>query len=457
MPSCTPLTLGGAHKKSKFAQFSFVSLAMHPELKSTALNLVNYAGKILPYTPCSLHDVAAFLAAQSVTNDITHITKYLLALSERYPSIMILERENLVGRFLIFYHEDALRALLSFEADTRNRQAVTGTELNFLDNQPISYISDFSSQLSKLLNSKSALEQASYDRQVSKVPVIPNTLICESSSYSECMKAGKTDCANKIHLERVASSSNEASDCSYLDTCFKGKQCKYVHYKTRFPDKVPQVAKPSYEGVIEPQYINANLLNFDLKLLGNDYKALIIDPPWDIHTKPGAQGGCSDSDVLNLPIESLQSDGVVFLWVTGRVLDLGRHCLQKWGYNNVEELIWLKINQLGKTICTGRTGHWLNHTKEHVLVGTKGNVGHTLKCQFDSDVMLSSALGRSQKPEELYGIIDRIAGKYSKKLELFGRKSNIRQGWITIGNEMGSTHIVEPQLRAKLQLDRVKF
>jgi mRNA (2'-O-methyladenosine-N6-)-methyltransferase len=32
-------------------------------------------------------------------------------------------------------------------------------------------------------------------------------------------------------------------------------------------------------------------------------------------------------------------------------------------------LIWCKTNQLGRTICTGRTGHWLNHSKEHVLMG----------------------------------------------------------------------------------------
>lgn len=430
---------------------------MNSELRNAALLLVNYSHAILPYTPCSVHDVATLLMAQSTANDTSQFTKCLLALSERFPSIIILERENMVGRFLIFYHENALQVLLGIEANVDSCNGFSSSGLDFVDSKRITYAHDYSTQLSELLNSTSALEQASHNWLVSRVPVIPNTLICESTSYKKCLKAGNVDCADKIHLERVASSSNETSDCSYLDTCFKGKQCKYVHYKTRFPDNTPKISNSNYEGVTEPQYINANLLNFDLKLLGNDYKAVIIDPPWDIHTKPGAQGGCSDTDVMNLAIESVQTDGVVFLWVTGRVLDLGRHCLQKWGYNYVEELIWLKINQLSKTICTGRTGHWLNHTKEHVLVGTKGHIEHSIRGMFDTDVILSSALGRSQKPEELYGIIERIAGKYSKKLELFGRKSNIRQGWLTIGNEMGSTHIVETELRGKLQLDRVKF
>jgi hypothetical protein len=37
-------------------------------------------------------------------------------------------------------------------------------------------------------------------------------------------------------------------------------------------------------------------------------------------------------------------------------------------YERVDELIWVKTNQLQRIIRTGRTGHWLNHGKEHCLV-----------------------------------------------------------------------------------------
>lgn len=37
-------------------------------------------------------------------------------------------------------------------------------------------------------------------------------------------------------------------------------------------------------------------------------------------------------------------------------------------YERVDELIWVKSNQLQRIIRTGRTGHWLNHGKEHCLV-----------------------------------------------------------------------------------------
>lgn len=56
-----------------------------------------------------------------------------------------------------------------------------------------------------------------------------------------------------------------------------------------------------------------------------------------------------------------------------RAMELGRECLELWGYRRVDELIWVKTNQLTQLARTGRTGHWLNHSKEHCLVGVKGN------------------------------------------------------------------------------------
>lgn len=71
---------------------------------------------------------------------------------------------------------------------------------------------------------------------------------------------------------------------------------------------------------------------------------------------------------------------------TGRAMELGRECLDIWGYKRVDELIWVKVNQLQRLIRTGRTGHWLNHSKEHCLVGIKGNPN--LNRNVDCDVVV---------------------------------------------------------------------
>ena len=48
-------------------------------------------------------------------------------------------------------------------------------------------------------------------------------------------------------------------------------------------------------------------------------------------------------------------------------------------YERVDELIWVKTNQLQRIIRTGRTGHWLNHGKEHCLVSNANNLIYNLR------------------------------------------------------------------------------
>lgn len=50
-----------------------------------------------------------------------------------------------------------------------------------------------------------------------------------------------------------------------------------------------------------------------------------------------------------------------------------------------QELLWVKTNQLQRIIRTGRTGHWLNHSKEHCLIGIKGEP--KMNFNLDCDVV----------------------------------------------------------------------
>lgn len=73
--------------------------------------------------------------------------------------------------------------------------------------------------------------------------------------------------------------------------------------------------------------------------------------------------------------------------------------LELWGYKRVEEIIWVKTNQLQRIIRTGRTGHWLNHSKEHCLVGIKGNP--EVNRNIDTDVIVAEVRETSRKPDEV--------------------------------------------------------
>lgn len=161
----------------------------------------------------------------------------------------------------------------------------------------------------------------------------------------------------------------------------------------------------------------------------------------------------NDDEMRRMPIPMLQDEGFLFLWVTGRAMEVGRECLKVWGYTRIDEVVWVKTNQvdlsilfhldsncdyiiqLQRVIRTGRTGHWLNHTKEHMLVGIKTVTDSNGALKFptwanrslDTDVIVSEVRETSRKPEEVYGLIERMCPG-GRKVEIFGRKHNTRPG-----------------------------
>lgn len=155
-------------------------------------------------------------------------------------------------------------------------------------------------------------------------------------------------------------------------------------------------------------------------------------------------GTMKDVEMKALRIDVLQENGMIFLWVTGRALELGRECLQLWGYQKVEELVWIKTNQLQRIIRTGRTGHWLNHSKEHCLVGFKGNIKN-INRRIDCDVIVSEVRETSRKPDEVYRLIERMCPG-GKKIELFGRPHNCTKNWITLGNQLPGVYLIDQDI-----------
>ena len=52
-----------------------------------------------------------------------------------------------------------------------------------------------------------------------------------------------------------------------------------------------------------------------------------------------------------------------------------------------------------------------------------------------SDIILSQRRGQSQKPVEIYELVEALVpgGTY---LEIFARKNNLRDYWVSVGNEL---------------------
>jgi mRNA m6A methyltransferase catalytic subunit len=102
-------------------------------------------------------------------------------------------------------------------------------------------------------------------------------------------------------------------------------------------------------------------------------------------------------------------------------------------YRLKDTLVWVKDGNDGK--LRSNPGHHLRHAKEICLVCLKGNSPQGANfCTF-LDVIRSKPRQNSRKPDEVYEIIEGLCpgGPY---LELFGRRHNMRPGWVTVGNQI---------------------
>ncbi|CAD5195263.1 unnamed protein product [Musa acuminata subsp. malaccensis] len=287
---------------------------------------------------------------------------------------------------------------------------------------------------------------------------------CTHLTKEDCRRhSGSFVACDKVHFRRIIAPHTDTNlgDCSFLDTCRHTKTCKYVHYEldqtldapilglANPPQRPIKYQRAEYCSEVElgqSQWINCDIRTFRMDILGQ-FGVIMADPPWDIHMEL-PYGTMADEEMKNLNVPTLQTDGLIFLWVTGRAMELGRECLELWGYQRVEEIIWVKTNQLQRIIRTGRTGHWLNHSKEHCLVGIKGNP--EVNRNIDTDVIVAEVRETSRKPDEMYPMLERISPR-TRKLELFARIHNTHAGWLSLGNQLNGVQLVDEGLRARFK------
>jgi len=77
-------------------------------------------------------------------------------------------------------------------------------------------------------------------------------------------------------------------------------------------------------------------------------------------------------------------------------------------------------------------------------VGIKGNPAN-MNRGIDCDVLVSQVRDTSQKPDEIYDLIERLSPS-TRKIEIFGRPNNLHDGWLTLGNQLSRTELTEPDL-----------
>ena len=215
------------------------------------------------------------------------------------------------------------------------------------------------------------------------------------------------------------------------------------------------------------QSVPADLRSFDWRKLPCKFDAIIVDPPWAEYEKRAIALPCREDlsswtfeELAALPIPSIaESPSFCFLWAGTEHLDDARRLFAAWGFRRCEDVVWVKSNVRKAHLAREMNRRAdeeelalqplvsqdsvLVRTKEHCLVGVRGSVRrssdtHIIHANLDTDVIVDeipNEPGSTAKPMELYDIVERFClGR--RRLELFGRETNLRPGWLTIGKEV---------------------
>lgn len=134
-------------------------------------------------------------------------------------------------------------------------------------------------------------------------------------------------------------------------------------------------------------------------------------------------------DICRLPVGELAAkDCVLFLWATFPQLPEALRVMAAWGFTYKSGGVWAKRNPLGRGWWLG-LGYWMRGNPELLLLGTRGKprrIDNTV-----SNLIVSARRRHSEKPDETYGLVERlVAGPY---LELFSRRR--WPGWTGWGEQ----------------------
>lgn len=106
----------------------------------------------------------------------------------------------------------------------------------------------------------------------------------------------------------------------------------------------------------------------------------------------------SNSEIMNIPVGVLSRKGFCFLWILNSQMHIGYECLNKWGYEVVDQLTWIKTKNNKIHISHG---FYFLHSSEVCLVGYKcpPNEFIEYKTKISNNLIVAEIRKKSQKPD----------------------------------------------------------
>lgn len=182
-------------------------------------------------------------------------------------------------------------------------------------------------------------------------------------------------------------------------------------------------------------------MKIDIYNTTQKYKTLYIDPPWPERGGGKIKRGAdrhyrlmSLDEIAALPVRELADpEGChLYLWVTNNYLKAGLDLINKWGFEYVTTITWLKDRPGLGQYYRGLTEHCLFAvTKKRLPYKYELQLtGEKKRCQGVTGIYEPKTV-HSRKPGSMRKMIERVS--YAPRLELFAREAF--PGWDRWGNE----------------------
>jgi len=164
------------------------------------------------------------------------------------------------------------------------------------------------------------------------------------------------------------------------------------------------------------------------------YDIIYADPPWNFtnatdfspeYNTIDTEKLCGFGEKIN---QRIGADAILFLWSPNAILPEALEVMKAWGFTYKSNIVWVKPHEL--------MGYWVKSKHEMLLIGKKGDALTPEEDAQPSSILIienGTPLRHSEKPEEVYAIIERMFPKQNY-IELFARKT--REGWTSWGNEI---------------------
>lgn len=172
------------------------------------------------------------------------------------------------------------------------------------------------------------------------------------------------------------------------------------------------------------------------------FGTILADPPWQFANRTGKMAPehqrlyryhtMKIEEICALPVARLAAErSHLYLWVPNALLGWGLQVMQAWGFEYKTNIVRLKVRKDGGPDGRG-VGFYYRNVTELVLFGVRGKLRTFKPGRRMVNLIATMKQGHSQKPQELYDMIEHCSpGPF---LELFAR--GIREGWTQWGDEV---------------------